>query len=254
MEALESLGRADIERRAFLTSAAYSVAAAALPLGVAGEYAQRTAHTLAGRRAGAPEVEAVQDMTRMFTAIDERHGGQHGRETVVTYLTRDVLSLCRARALAETGQITAARAQAAAARELAHAGTTDELRGWASMWGTPVGAVDAHTARIYTAVGDWAAAQRHHAAARRRYGRDRHRRIAALSAAAEGHALLRQGQIEAACTTWNQALDDMSGIGSSRTVAAVRSIRRDLAQFTRRGARPALALEDRARHWLADIA
>jgi hypothetical protein len=94
VDMLRRLGEADIQRRKLLTSAAYSVAAAALPLGAeqAIEYQQRaTAY-----RAGRPEIAAVRDMTEMYTRIDERHGGQHGRAAVVQYLTSDVAILCRA--------------------------------------------------------------------------------------------------------------------------------------------------------------
>ncbi|WP_431966077.1 hypothetical protein [Actinacidiphila sp. bgisy160] len=93
---LRRLGEADIQRRSFLTNAAYSVAAAALPLGIeeAIERGQRGQHT--GPRAGRAEIEAVRDMTDLFTRIDERHGGQHGRTAVVQYLRSDVADLCRA--------------------------------------------------------------------------------------------------------------------------------------------------------------
>lgn len=89
------LGQADIQRRKVFTSAAYSVAAAALPLGAAqaAEYQQRAT----SYRAGRAEIDAVREMTEMYTRIDERHGGQHGRAAVVQYLTADVARLCRAR-------------------------------------------------------------------------------------------------------------------------------------------------------------
>lgn len=96
VDMLRRLGEADIQRRSFLANAAYSVAAAALPLGVEQtvEYQQR-ART--ARRAGHAEVAAVRDMLEMYTRIDERHGGQHGRSAVVQYLRTDVADLCRAR-------------------------------------------------------------------------------------------------------------------------------------------------------------
>ncbi|MYZ37907.1 MULTISPECIES: hypothetical protein [unclassified Streptomyces] len=352
VETLGHIGRADIERRTFLTRAAYSVAGAALPLGAAHETEERTKRAVSGGTAGASEVEAVRDMVAMFTAIDERHGGQHGRSTVVQYLTDDVKRLCssrfrtealrqemysaagslaylagwkafdadehglaqryylqayslarradnpadqayalrilahhgmdngrpehvlglaekavslgrgkvdpvaeslfvicRARALAESEQITKARHEADRARELAARGERAEM-GWAVMWGAPSATVAAHTAKIHERLGDHAAAERYHASARKHYGSTQHQRIAALSAAAEGHAQLRQGQIERACETWGLALDAMSGIRSSRTRKAVRSIRADLGRFRARGARPALELDERARTWL----
>ncbi|MFB7270657.1 hypothetical protein [Streptomyces sp. NPDC056244] len=356
VETLGWIGRADIERRTFLTRAAYSVAGAALPLDAAHEIEERTRRAVSGGTAGASEVEAVRDMVAMFTAIDERHGGQHGRSTVVQYLTDDVKRLCnsrfqtqaqrqemysaagslaylagwkaydagehglaqryylqafslarradnptdqayvlrilahhgmdngrpehvlglaekavslsrgkvdpvteslfvicRARALAESERFTDAHREAERARELAARGDRAE-KGWATLWGAPSATVDAHTAKIHERLGDHAAAEAHHASARKRYGSTKHQRIAALSAAAEGHAQLRQGQIERACGTWGQALDSMTGIRSSRTRKAVRSIRADLARFQARGARPALELDERARTWLHQAA
>ncbi|WDN56884.1 hypothetical protein [Streptomyces clavuligerus] len=97
VETLGRIGRADIERRNFLTTTAYSVAAASLPLGAAADAHARTRQAVRGGVAGDEEIRAVQDMVAMFTGIDERHGGQHGRSTVVQYLTSDVAALCRAR-------------------------------------------------------------------------------------------------------------------------------------------------------------
>lgn len=94
---LRKMGRADIERRAFLTSAVYSVAAAALPLGFASEYKARVAAAESGSAVGWTEINAVRDMSNMFAMIDERYGGQHGRSTLVHYLTTDVATLTRAR-------------------------------------------------------------------------------------------------------------------------------------------------------------
>lgn len=96
VDMLRRIGEADVHRRKFLTGAAYSVAAAALPLGLdqAVEYQQRTnaGHT----RVGDAEIAAVRDVVDMYTRIDERHGGQHGRSAVVQYLRSDVADMCRA--------------------------------------------------------------------------------------------------------------------------------------------------------------
>ncbi|MGP3948102.1 hypothetical protein [Streptomyces sp. 7N604] len=120
-DALTRLGRADIERRTAVTSAAYSVAAAALPLGCADELAARgRSAALGSGTAGTGEIEAVKDMTRLFTAIDERYGGQHGRSAVVQYLVSDVAALCRARFRTENQR----REMLSAAASLAY------LAGW----------------------------------------------------------------------------------------------------------------------------
>lgn len=94
---LQQIGRADIERREFLTAAAYSAAAAALPLGFMNEYAGRAAKVASGATAGDAEIAAARDIISLFTAIDERYGGQHGRSAVIHYLTTDLAALTRAK-------------------------------------------------------------------------------------------------------------------------------------------------------------
>ncbi|MCE7081434.1 hypothetical protein [Streptomyces sp. ST2-7A] len=96
VEVLRLIGEADIHRRRLLTNAAYSVAAAGLPLGVERSIPGQRREESGGFHAGRSEIDAVREMTRMFTRIDERHGGQHGRTAVVQYLTTDVVRLCRA--------------------------------------------------------------------------------------------------------------------------------------------------------------
>ncbi|WP_146252251.1 tetratricopeptide repeat protein [Streptomyces carminius] len=86
-----------MERRQLVTSAAYSVAAAALPLGAAEELTERIGTARRRGVAGAAEIDAVRNMTSLFVTLDERHGGQHGRSAVVQYLRSDVVDLCRAR-------------------------------------------------------------------------------------------------------------------------------------------------------------
>ncbi|MET7532773.1 hypothetical protein [Streptomyces goshikiensis] len=78
-------------------ASAYSVAAAALPLAYVRDIAERTAAARTGQVIGMAEVNAVRDMIGMFSDMDERHGGQHGRSALVTYLRDDVAPLCRGR-------------------------------------------------------------------------------------------------------------------------------------------------------------
>lgn len=100
--ALADLGRIDVDvvRRRLLGTAAYSVAALALP----GEqwWAQmaelgRARGTTGARRVGRGDIEAVRDMTGMFSRIDQRRGGGHARHLVVQYLTSDVAGYLRGR-------------------------------------------------------------------------------------------------------------------------------------------------------------
>ena len=97
VEVLATIGEADMRRRRFLTASAYSMAATMLPLGYVTETAERTAAARSGATVGAAEITAVRDMVALFTEMDERLGGQHGRAAFVQYLITDVAPLCRAR-------------------------------------------------------------------------------------------------------------------------------------------------------------
>jgi tetratricopeptide (TPR) repeat protein len=114
VDILRRLGEADINRRKFLTNAAYSVAAAALPLG-AGQAAeaQERAATVRGGRVGAADIVTVRSMLGAFTAIDERQGGQHGRSAVVQYLRSDVTDVARARFSRDSDRVDALTVAAA---------------------------------------------------------------------------------------------------------------------------------------------
>ncbi|MFE3149126.1 tol-pal system YbgF family protein [Streptomyces sp. NPDC059218] len=97
IDTLLPLWRFELDRRRFLTTSAYSVAAAALPLSYAQEIADRSAAARTGQVVGMAEVAAVRDMVRVFSEMDERHGGKHGRSALVQYLRDDVAPLCRGR-------------------------------------------------------------------------------------------------------------------------------------------------------------
>ncbi|MGW1989563.1 hypothetical protein [Embleya sp. NPDC001921] len=99
IDIVRRLGEADIHRRTLITAAAYSLAAAALPLGTAqaAEARQRAATTTAGGHVGAADIATVRSILAAFVAIDERTGGQHGRSAVVQYLRSDVADLTRGR-------------------------------------------------------------------------------------------------------------------------------------------------------------
>jgi hypothetical protein len=98
MDMLRRIGEADINRRGFLTTAAYSVAAAALPLGHA-EAAELRARSRGarGQNVGERDIAAVRSMLKAYTTIDERQGGRHGRSAVVQYLRSDVADLAHGR-------------------------------------------------------------------------------------------------------------------------------------------------------------
>ena len=88
---LLTLGRADLERRAFGLSALYSLAALAVPLDSWQDIADRGRQARGGGAVvGRREIDAVRDMLAVFSTADERFGGGHARLAVVQYLTSDV--------------------------------------------------------------------------------------------------------------------------------------------------------------------
>lgn len=100
---LRNLADADLRRRAFLSHAAYSVLAMASVITPSPARPSLTALTRtsrasqrAGQRVGAADVQAVRDVTAALTALDERLGGRHGRDTVATWLAQDITSMCKA--------------------------------------------------------------------------------------------------------------------------------------------------------------
>jgi hypothetical protein len=95
IRALLPMWRAELDRRSFLTASAYSAAAAMLPLTQVKEIAGRAAHAHTGKAVGGADVAAARDMVSMFTTMDERHGGQHGRSALISYLRDDLAPMCR---------------------------------------------------------------------------------------------------------------------------------------------------------------
>lgn len=100
--ALIDLGRAavDLDRRQVLGAAVYSLAALAVPGDDWWAEAIRTGQAragAAGHRVGAGDLDAVQDMVRLFSEVDQRRGGGHARTAVVQYLSSDVARLLRGR-------------------------------------------------------------------------------------------------------------------------------------------------------------
>lgn len=355
VDMLRRIGEADIQRREFLAKSAYSVAAAALPLGL-DQALEYRARATAGNRAGRAELDALRDMASMFTALDERHGGQHGRSAVVQYLRSDVADLCRAsfateaehrealslaatlvylcgwkaydadehglaqryylqglaltreagndlhtawlmRIMAHNGMdlrrpqhtlnlaeaaldrvrgrvspatealfaVTRARALATAkrgpeataqirqAQDLVLTGDPEDadVPFWAALWGAPRATVASHVGKTFEALGDHAHAEQHYAASARARPDGGHQRITALDLAAQGREQAAQGHLEAACSTWGQALDMFGGVRSSRAAKQITGMRKQLRVFDQRGVKAARDLDERARSWQA---
>ncbi|MFH0246591.1 hypothetical protein ACGRHY_30145 [Streptomyces sp. HK10] len=167
--------------------------------------------------------------------------------------TEALFRVVYAHTLAKAGQARPALAETDRARALLAAGAdaADEVPFWALAWGPPEASVHSRTAKVFETLGDHhrAASQYARAAASRPAGT--YARIVALDLVAEAEMQLKQGRIEQACATWNQAMDHMDGVQSARTRKAIKNIRRSLSRFRARGLRCAADLDDRAAGFLA---
>jgi hypothetical protein len=117
--ALAHLGRADVDRRTFLSSVVFSLGALTVPLGD-GVPGRAALPSRGARRVGRAEVAAVREVTRVFTGADERLGGSCARSAVVEYLCTDVTAYCNGLFALDDDR----RAMFGAAAELAY------LAGW----------------------------------------------------------------------------------------------------------------------------
>ncbi|WP_194835528.1 helix-turn-helix domain-containing protein [Nocardia sp. XZ_19_369] len=119
---LLNLGRADVERRSFLR-VGYSTALSASVL--LPDWLAPTASSLPStgtgiRYVGEADVAAVRDVMVLFSQIDQRLGGGHGRTAVVQYLTTEVTDYLNGSYVSEAVR----RDMFSAASELAY------LAGW----------------------------------------------------------------------------------------------------------------------------
>lgn len=122
---LLNLGKAEVERRSFLR-AGYSAAVGASVL-LPGWFAPTSSappRPAPGiRHVGRADVTAVREVMALFSQMDQRLGGGHGRSAVVQYLTTEVTGYLRGRFATDTVR----REMFSAAGELAY------LAGWMSF-------------------------------------------------------------------------------------------------------------------------
>ncbi|MBU3865381.1 hypothetical protein KN815_15270 [Streptomyces sp. 4503] len=161
-----------------------------------------------------------------------------------------LFAVTRAHALAKTGQRQAAIADVQRAKTALEAGAEGDVPFWALVWGPPAATVHSRTAKVFETLGDRTNAARQYATAAASRPGTTYARIIALDLVAQAEQQAKQGSIEQACTTWGRAIDTMTGVKSTRTLKAIRSLRSDLRPYRARGVRAAAELDERARVFL----
>lgn len=98
VNAVADMGRADTERRRFLTAAAFTAASVAIPLTYDHDAVSRMLRARTGAvTVGAEEINVVRQITAAFSAADEQLGGGHGLTTVTAYLADTAAPMLNAR-------------------------------------------------------------------------------------------------------------------------------------------------------------
>jgi transcriptional regulator with XRE-family HTH domain len=94
LDAVDSLGRADVDRRSFLKSAIFTVGASIAP---SRDWLIATveAATVPAGRVGSTEVEAIRRTFGIFQEMDVMRGGGHARHQLANYVTTVVTPLLR---------------------------------------------------------------------------------------------------------------------------------------------------------------
>jgi transcriptional regulator with XRE-family HTH domain len=194
------LWRSDLERRDFLTAAAFNAAAFLVP---ALRWLTTPSTPAAGsgvRVVGMPDVEMVRQMLGAFRSVDNQYGGGYVRERVVRFLHHDVAELLQGQYDTRTG-----------AALLSAAAEATQLAGWATY-----------------DVGRHALAQRYMVQALRLAGAAEDRPLGAEILAAMSHqaAYLRAG---------DEAIDLARAAGRAATEAGVGAIAAEAAVLEAQG-------------------
>src|SRR3989440_7064927 len=94
VETVDTLGRAGMERRAFLRNALFAVAASVAP---SRDWLLATIEeaTSPGRKVGTAQVEAIRRTFGIFSELYVTRGGGHARHQLASYLTSSVIPLLR---------------------------------------------------------------------------------------------------------------------------------------------------------------
>ena len=163
---------------------------------------------------------------------------------------RALLGVVHARSLARIGDRKgSAAALLRAEDDLANAAEGDEP---GRVWFFGQASLAHETARTLQATDDLDAAQKAFERSVRLRGAA-FPRTHAVTLGYLGEIQAARGEIEAACSTWSQALDAMQGVRSGRAMNTVRTMRSTLGTFRDRGVRAVSELDRRAAEILRDV-
>ncbi|MFD6094871.1 hypothetical protein ACFVWN_07430 [Nocardiopsis flavescens] len=164
---------------------------------------------------------------------------------------RALLGVVHARSLARIGDRRAsAKALLQAEDDLSLATEEDDEPG--RVWFFGQASLAHETARTLQATGDLDTAQREFERSVRLRAAE-FSRTHAVTLGYLGEIQAARGEIEAACTTWSEALDSMRGVRSGRVLNTVRTMRSQLNTFRGRGVKAVHEVDLRASQILRDV-
>ncbi|MFI0742779.1 Tat pathway signal protein [Streptomyces sp. NPDC021100] len=207
---------------------------------------------LAGHILRAMAHQAV-DLQHTRAAVDLADASlQQGRYTQASAREKALLGVVHARGLAAAGRKKdALDALLRAEGDLTNARSGDDEPG--RVWFFAEASLAHETACTLRDLGDLAAAEREFQRSVRTRRQQTFARTHSVTLGYLGAVQARQGSLEAACSTWHQALDAMGGIHSGRARQTVVQMRRALSPFRGRGDSTAAALDARARAALGRV-
>ncbi|MGW8762878.1 Tat pathway signal protein [Streptomyces sp. NPDC055815] len=199
---------------------------------------------LAGHVLRAMAHQAV-DLKQPAEAVRLAEGSLSGRRYAeACWREKALLGVVHARGLAAAGyKKEAAAALLQAESDLGRATDGGEP---ARVWFFGEASLAHETAAALRDLGDMKGAEREFKRSVRTR-REQFKRTHSVTLGYLGDVQVRQGQLEAACSTWSQALDAMTGVQSGRARETVVQMRRALSPFRNRGGSPAAELDARAR-------
>ncbi|MFF4874186.1 Tat pathway signal protein [Streptomyces sp. NPDC000961] len=220
----------------------------ALKLAAEADDAPLAGHILRAMAHQATDLGHPQAAVDLATASVERK-----RYTLATPRERALLCVVQARSLAANGQRQEAIAALLRAEDdlaTAAPGDGDPHR----VWFFQRASLAHETARTLWTLGDLEGALREFDNSVLTRKADTFSRTHAVTLGYMGTVQARKGNVEAACTTWTQALDAMEGVQSGRARDAVVNMRRVLSPFRHRGISAVTEIDERAKAVLERVA